>query len=313
MTKIRQTVCLTLALSCIEFAYVNRIEASDSLHKNPKGFTKKGQKQNGVNILGRNSEPFAGYDERWIQSHLLLNNAPTIELQEADKLLLAGRFKEAELSYKQQLSSDTKGNSYVGAIYSILEQPGEGKLDEALIILREAKSKFADELSVRAATGYLAYLIAQRTKSLDLRKKYLDASQSQCLYSVYNRPNFVHPNLTYALTCASEEGPEAIKKSKQAYRGAFHVAFLVSREPFKTIAWDDNLWGISSKQKPEVYRLFKKRLLEVLEKGEKALERRDTQAAEKYYKEILEVLDCSRFYYPHLQYQEVENSKSKEH
>src|SRR4051812_25236261 len=74
-------------------------------------------------------------------------------LAEADNLLTANKYKQAEEAYRGLLGDDTTGDAYAGLAVSLAKQSWPAKVLDAERTLRKAKSNFPDNPNLMAAGG----------------------------------------------------------------------------------------------------------------------------------------------------------------
>ncbi len=129
-------------------------------------------------------------------------------LADADGLLLQGKLKQAEESYRELLTDDQTGDAYAGLAVALAKQNWPAKLLEAEKLLRKAKEKFSDNPNVIAAAGYVSYVHSKTVASPAKRDLYLEAAEKLCKKAIKENPEIVIAQQTLGMVKIAQDDME---------------------------------------------------------------------------------------------------------
>lgn len=131
------------------------------------------------------------------------------ELAEADNLLTANKYKQAEEAYRILLSDDTTGDAYAGLAVSLAKQSWPAKILEAEKQLKKAKGNFPDNPNLMAAGGYVSFVHSKTVASPARRDQYLEASETLCKKAITANPDILIAQQTLGLVKIAQDDVEA--------------------------------------------------------------------------------------------------------
>jgi len=131
------------------------------------------------------------------------------DLADADNLLLANKYKEAEDAYRELLDDDSSGDAYAGLAVALAKQSWPAKILEAEKILRQAKGKFADNPNVMASAGYVSYVHSKTVASPAKRDLYLEAADTLCNRAIKANPDILIAQQTLGLVKMAQDDTES--------------------------------------------------------------------------------------------------------
>jgi tetratricopeptide (TPR) repeat protein len=130
-------------------------------------------------------------------------------IADADNLLLANKYKDAEEAYRELLEEDTTGDVYAGLAVALAKQSWPAKILEAEKILRQAKGKFSDNPNVMAAAGYVSYVHSKTVASPAKRDLYLEAGETLCNRAIKANADILIAQQTLGLIKVAQDDVEA--------------------------------------------------------------------------------------------------------
>lgn len=151
-------------------------------------------------------------------------------LADADNLLTANKYKQAEDAYRSLLADDQTGDAYAGLAVSLAKQSWPAKILEAEKILRKAKGQFPDNSNLMAAGGYVSYIHSKTVASPAKRDQYLEAGEALCKRAIQADPGILIAQQTLGLVKIAqddyEEALEPLRKSVSISDNAVTNALL---------------------------------------------------------------------------------------
>lgn len=136
-------------------------------------------------------------------------SARAMTMAEADNLLLANKYREAEEAYRELLEEDDSGDAYAGLAVSLAKQQWPAKILEAEKILKKAKSKYADNPNLMASAGYVSYVHSKTVASPAKRDLYLEAAETLCKRAIKANPDIVIAQQTLGLIKIAQDDVES--------------------------------------------------------------------------------------------------------
>lgn len=156
--------------------------------------------------------------------------SPATTMADADALLVANKYKDAEEAYRELIDSDENGDAYAGLAVSLAKQSWPAKILEAEKILRRAKQKFADNPNVMAAAGYVSYVHSKTVASPAKRDLYLEAGATLCNRAIKSNPDILIAQQTLGLIRIAQDDLEAalepLRKSIQLAENPLNLTLL---------------------------------------------------------------------------------------
>lgn len=158
--------------------------------------------------------------------------APASTLADADNLLTANKYKDAEEAFRELITDDETGDAYAGLAVSLAKQASTwaGKIYEAEKILKQAKSKFPDNPNVMAAGGYVAYVHSKNVASPAKRDLYLEAAENLSKEAIKSNQNILIAQQTLGLTKLAQDDVEAavppFRQASQIAENAVNLTLL---------------------------------------------------------------------------------------
>jgi tetratricopeptide (TPR) repeat protein len=148
---------------------------------------------------------------------ILTGPAMATTLAEADELLIQGKLRQAEESYRELLGEDESGDVAAGLAVALAKQNTPAKILEAEKILRKAKETHADNPNLMAAAGYVSFVHSKSVASPAKRDLYLTAAENLCSKAIAKNPNIVIAQQTLGLVKYAQDDVEgAIEPLRQA-------------------------------------------------------------------------------------------------
>ncbi|HEY9871095.1 MAG TPA: tetratricopeptide repeat protein [Candidatus Obscuribacterales bacterium] len=135
--------------------------------------------------------------------------ARAMTMAEADNLLIANKYKDAEEAYRELLEEDDTGDAYAGLAVSLAKQQWPAKILEAEKILKKAKSKYADNPNLMASAGYVSYVHSKTVASPAKRDLYLEAAETLCKRAIKANPDIVIAQQTLGLIKIAQDDVES--------------------------------------------------------------------------------------------------------
>jgi tetratricopeptide (TPR) repeat protein len=129
-------------------------------------------------------------------------------LADADNLLTANKYKQAEDAYRELLADDTTGDAYAGLAVSLAKQSWPAKILEAEKTLKKAKGNFPDNANLMAAGGYVSFVHSKTVASPAKRDMYLEASEMLCKKAVSANPDILIAQQTLGLVKMAQDDVE---------------------------------------------------------------------------------------------------------
>jgi tetratricopeptide (TPR) repeat protein len=129
-------------------------------------------------------------------------------LTEADNLLTANKYKQAEEAYRSLLSDDGTGDAYAGLAVALAKQSWPSKILEAEKVLKKAKTNFPDNPNVQAAGGYVSFVHSKTVASPAKRDQYLEASEALCKRAIGNNADILIAQQTLGLVKIAQDDVE---------------------------------------------------------------------------------------------------------
>lgn len=155
-----------------------------------------------------------------------------ITLADADNLLTANKYKQAEEAYRTLLVDDETGDVYAGLAVALAKQAWPSKILEAEKILRKAKGNFSDNPNLMAAGGYVSFVHAKNVASPAKRDQYLEAAESLCKRAVASNPQILIAQQTLGLVKIAQDDVEGaiepLRKSVEIAENAVNLSLLAS-------------------------------------------------------------------------------------
>lgn len=151
-------------------------------------------------------------------------------LAEADDLLAANKYKDAEEAYRAILEEDSTGDAYAGLAVALAKQYWPAKVLEAERVLKQAKGKYADNPNVLAAAGYVAYVHSKSVASPAKRDRYLEQAASLCSRALQSNQEIMIAQQTLGLVRIAQddlgEAIEPLRKTVKLSETAVNLALL---------------------------------------------------------------------------------------
>jgi tetratricopeptide (TPR) repeat protein len=135
--------------------------------------------------------------------------ARAMTMAEADNLLLANKYKDAEEAYRELLGEDDSGDAYAGLAVSLAKQQWPAKILEAEKILKKAKGKYADNPNLMASAGYVSYVHSKSVASPAKRDLYLEAAETLCKRAIKANPDILIAQQTLGLIKIAQDDVES--------------------------------------------------------------------------------------------------------
>lgn len=129
-------------------------------------------------------------------------------LADADNLLTANKYKQAEDAYRELLTDDSTGDAYAGLAVALAKQSWPAKILEAEKVLRKAKTNFPDNPNVMAAGGYVSFVHSKTVASPAKRDQYLEASETLCRRAIQSNPDILIAEQTLGLVQIAQDDVE---------------------------------------------------------------------------------------------------------
>lgn len=129
-------------------------------------------------------------------------------LADADNLLTANKYKQAEEAYRELLTDDTTGDAYAGLAVSLAKQSWPAKILEAEKQLKKAKSNFPDNPNLMAAGGYVSFVHSKTVASPARRDQYLEASEMLCKKAITSNADILIAQQTLGLVKIAQDDIE---------------------------------------------------------------------------------------------------------
>jgi tetratricopeptide (TPR) repeat protein len=148
-----------------------------------------------------------------------LTHSPALaqSMADADNLLTANKYKQAEEAYRGLLSDDQTGDAYAGLAVALSKQAWPSKILEAEKVLRKAKQNFPDNPNVMAAGGYVSFVHSKTVASPAKRDQYLEASEMLCKRSIQANSDILIAHQTLGLVKIAQDDVEgAIEPLRKA-------------------------------------------------------------------------------------------------
>jgi tetratricopeptide (TPR) repeat protein len=129
-------------------------------------------------------------------------------LADADNLLTANKYKQAEEAYRGLLGDDTTGDAYAGLAVSLAKQSWPAKVLDAEKTLKKAKANFPDNPNLMAAGGYVSFVHSKTVASPAKRDQYLEASEMLCKKAIENNADILIAQQTLGLVKIAQDDVE---------------------------------------------------------------------------------------------------------
>lgn len=142
-------------------------------------------------------------------SFSLAPQATATTMADADNLLLANKYKEAEEAYRELVEEDETGDAYAGLAVSLAKQQWPAKILEAEKLLKKAKSKYSDNPNLMASAGYVSYVHSKSVASPAKRDLYLEAAETLCKKAIKANPDIVIAQQTLGLVKIAQDDVES--------------------------------------------------------------------------------------------------------
>ena len=150
-------------------------------------------------------------------STLLIQPAQAETLSDADNMLTANKYKQAEEIYRGLLADDTTGDAYAGLAVALAKQSWPAKILEAEKVLRKAKGNYPDNPNVMAAGGYVSFVHSKTVASPAKRDQYMEASEALCKKAIGSNPDILIAQQTLGLVKIAQDDVEgAIEPLRKA-------------------------------------------------------------------------------------------------
>lgn len=130
------------------------------------------------------------------------------QLADADNLLTANKYKQAEEAYRGLLGDDTTGDAYAGLAVSLAKQSWPAKVLDAEKTLKKAKGNFPDNPNLMAAAGYVSFVHSKTVASPAKRDQYLEASESLCKKAISSNADILIAQQTLGLVKMAQDDVE---------------------------------------------------------------------------------------------------------